>query len=46
MEGTGIGLSLVKKVVERKGGSVAVDSELGRGATFSFTWPMTENPGV
>ena len=39
VEGTGVGLSLVKKIVESRGGSVRVDSTLGRGATFRFTWP-------
>jgi signal transduction histidine kinase len=33
-EGTGIGLSIVRKAVERMGGEVGVDSEAGRGATF------------
>lgn len=39
VEGTGIGLSVVKKTVELHGGSVTVDSALGKGATFIFEWP-------
>lgn len=38
-ENTGIGLSLVKKIVESKGGSIALESQPGQGATFRFTWP-------
>ncbi len=37
--GTGLGLSLSRKLAELLGGSVAVDSELGRGSTFSVTIP-------
>ena len=35
---TGIGLSIVKKIVESEGGKITLESTLGRGATFSFTW--------
>jgi PAS domain S-box-containing protein len=39
VEGTGIGLSVVRKLVEARGGQTRVESESGRGATFYFTWP-------
>ncbi|HEX3759617.1 MAG TPA: ATP-binding protein [Kofleriaceae bacterium] len=38
VESTGIGLSVVRKIVESQGGKAWVESELGRGATFRFTW--------
>ena len=40
VEGSGIGLSIVKKTVESRGGAVRLESQPGSGATFYFTWPL------
>lgn len=45
VEGAGIGLAIVKKVVESKGGRVELESDEGAGATFRFTWPKEEAGG-
>jgi signal transduction histidine kinase len=39
---TGIGLALVKKIVQEHGGSITLESEKGNGATFRFSWPRHE----
>jgi signal transduction histidine kinase len=41
VEGAGVGLSLVKKIVESQGGSVRLESSPGKGSTFCFTWPRS-----
>jgi light-regulated signal transduction histidine kinase (bacteriophytochrome) len=41
-EGTGIGLSIVKKIVQSHGGHIEVESEVGEGSTFTISLPIVE----
>jgi signal transduction histidine kinase len=40
VEGSGIGLTLVRRLVESRGGQIQVASSPSQGATFRFTWPL------
>ena len=44
VEGSGMGLAIVKKTVEVAGGAIALDSAPGQGSLFRVTWPRVEFP--
>jgi light-regulated signal transduction histidine kinase (bacteriophytochrome) len=44
-EGTGIGLALVRRIVERHNGSITASGEVGKGASFVFALPTPERKG-
>lgn len=45
-KGTGLGLALVRRLVELQGGQVSAESKMGEGSAFSFTLPLAPSPGV
>jgi PAS domain S-box-containing protein len=43
VEGSGMGLAIIRKHIELFGGTISVDSSEGQGCTFSFTWPKQQS---
>ncbi len=43
IESTGVGLTIVKKIIQEAGGEIRVESALGQGTAFIFTWPKRQN---
>lgn len=46
VDSTGVGLAVVKKLVEGQGGRVGLRSEPGQGSTFCFSWPISPGAGA
>ena len=43
VDGSGMGLAIIKKQIETRGAKISLTSTLGNGATFEFNWPMAAN---
>ncbi|MDB9524877.1 PAS domain S-box protein [Oscillatoria sp. CS-180] len=41
-ESTGVGLAIVRKIIDTEGGSIDLVSDVGQGSTFRFSWPLNE----
>jgi signal transduction histidine kinase len=45
-KGHGLGLSIVRRIVEKLGGQVGVESQIGQGSSFFFTLPGAASPTI